>query len=295
MPPGFTCSVAADLMLTVASSASTIEPDAGGEAFVSVERAFAVIEQLADLPGGRSHSEIARQLGVNKSIAARLLNSLERAGYVFRHPQTGQYCLTYKVSNLGLRQLARTNLLDQSSVALRSLADSTGELARLAVVERDRITWVAAAVGQKRTLQIDPAYGLDILLHIHAAGKAWVATLPFEDAWALIEARGVQAPTPHTLTTAPALRAELEATQRRGFATSFEEGELGVGAIAAPVVVRQIDGTGLCVGSVSLAAPTSRMGRAEFEACAPQVIQTANRLAAMWPVAKPADTALYVV
>jgi IclR family acetate operon transcriptional repressor len=268
----------------------TVEPGGEGpsaEGILSVERALAVIEQLADLPGGRSHSEIARRLGVNKSIAAKLLTSLERAGYVFRHQQTGQYCLTYKVSNLGLRQLARTNLLDQSSVVLRTLADATGELVRLAVVEQDRVTWVAASVGQKRTLQIDPAYGLDIRLHIHAAGKAWVAMLPFEEAWPLIMARGIQAATPHTLTSAQAIRDDLAEARRRGFAMSYEEGELGVGAIAAPVMVRQIDGAGRCVGSVSLAAPTSRMSRADLEASAPLVINTAQRLAEIWPVMKP--------
>jgi IclR family acetate operon transcriptional repressor len=51
--------------------------------------------------------------------------------------------------------------------------------------------------------------------------------------------------------------------------------------------VRQIDGAGRCVGSVSLAAPTSRMSRADLEASAPLVINTAQRLAEIWPVMKP--------
>ena len=257
---------------------------AAADSVVAVERALAIVELLADLPGGASLTEVARQLGVNKAIASRLLTSLDRAGYVYRHEQTGQYCLTYKVSNLGLRQLARTNLLDQSSVILRTLADATGELARLAVVERDRITWVAASVGQKRGLRIDPDYGLGISLHKHAAGKAWIASLPFEEALPLMLAQGVAPATRNTITAIDAIRADLEETRRRGYARNFEESELGVGAIAAPVLVRQIDGTERCVGSVSLAAPISRMSSADLEACSPLVIGTAQRLAAIWPV-----------
>ena len=50
-----------------------------------------------------------------------------------------------------------------------------------AVVENgDRITWVYAASGAKRSLQIDPNYSLDAYLHTTAIGKSWLATLPFE-------------------------------------------------------------------------------------------------------------------
>lgn len=256
---------------------------AGG--VVSMARGLQLIELLASSESPVSLTELAGALAVNKAIALRLLDSLEEADFVFRHPDTGLYELTYKLSNLGLRKVAGSRLLDQSSVILRRLAERTGELVRLAVVEQDvRITWVLAHVGVQRTLRIDPNYGFEIRPHIHAAGKAWVATLPATQAWNVINAHGVERHTVHSKTDRKAIEADLARTRERGYATSMEEQELGVGAIAAPILVKALDGAARCVGSVSLAAPTYRLAPTQLEAHAPLVIEAAAQLAAVWPL-----------
>ena len=68
--------------------------------------------------------------------------------------------------------------------------------------------------------------------------------------------------TKYTITTLRALKADLAEGRQRGFAISYEEHELGVGTVAAPIVINGLDGNPRCVGVVSLAAPTSRMDRA---------------------------------
>ena len=240
---------------------------------------------LADLDEGASLADIARHLDVNKAIAVKLLTTLEGLGIVWRDDVAQRYNLTYRISNLGLRQLQKTRLLDQSAAVLKALAEETGELVRLAVVENgDRITWVYAASGAKRSLQIDPNYSLDAYLHTTAIGKSWLATLPFELALKYMLRQGIKPMTKHTKVVIKVIRAELEATKKRGFATSFEETELGVIAIAAPIVVTTLTGERECVGAVSLAAPTNRMNARELVACSPQLLATVARLAQIWPL-----------
>jgi DNA-binding IclR family transcriptional regulator len=196
-----------------------------------------------------------------------------------------RYNLTYRISNLGLRQLQKTRLLDQCAPELKGLAEETGELARLAVVEKgDRITWVYAVSGAKRTFQVDPNYTLEAYLHTTAIGKCWLATLPFETALKYMLREGMKPLTKYTKTTAKAIRAELELTRKRGFATSFEESELGVIAIAASIMVTTLTGERECVGAVSLAAPTNRMNARDLMACSPQLLATVERLAQIWPL-----------
>jgi len=255
------------------------------DTIVSVERAFAIVTLLADAMEGASLAEIARHLGVNKAIASKLLATLEGVGIVWRDAVAQRYNLTYRVSNLGLRQLQRTRLLDQSAAVLKVLAEQTGELVRLAVVENgDRITWVYAVSGAKRTFHVDPNYTLEAYLHTTAIGKSWLATLPFETALKYMLREGMKALTKHTKTTAKEVRAELELTRKRGYATSFEESELGVIAIAAPIMVKTLTGETECVGAVSLAAPTNRMNPRELVACSPQLLATVERLARIWPL-----------
>jgi DNA-binding IclR family transcriptional regulator len=255
------------------------------DTIVSVERAFAIVAMLADPVEGVSLADIARHLDVNKAIAVKLLTTLERLGIVWRDDVAQRYNLTYRISNLGLRQLQKTRLLDQSTAVLKGLAEETGELVRLAVVENgDRITWVYAVSGAKRSLQIDPNYSLDAFLHTTAIGKSWLSTLPFERALKLMLRQGIKPLTKHSKVAIKAIRAELEATRKRGFATSFEETELGVIAIAAPIMVTALTGEQECVGAVSLAAPTNRMNESTLVACGPQLLRTVERLAQIWPL-----------
>jgi DNA-binding IclR family transcriptional regulator len=255
------------------------------DTIVSVERAFAIVAMLADEAEGASLADIARHLDVNKAIAVKLLATLDGLGIVWRDEVAQRYNLTYRISNLGLRQLQKTRLLDQSAAVLKALAEETGELVRLAVVESgDRITWVYAVSGAKRTFHIDPNYSLEAYLHTTAIGKSWLATLPFELALKYMLREGMKPLTRHTKTSAKAIRAELELTRKRGYATSFEESELGVIAIAAPIMVKSLAGELECVGAVSLAAPTNRMNARELVAYSPQLLATVARLAQIWPL-----------
>jgi DNA-binding IclR family transcriptional regulator len=98
--------------------------------------------------------------------------------------------------------------------------------------------------------------------------------------------------TPHTNVDVKALRKELDAANRRGFALTYEENEIGVGAVAAPIMAPRLAGGTECVGVVSVAAPTNRMTRAAIEACGPLAAEVASRLARMWPLDERAPVRL---
>ena len=252
---------------------------------LAVGRALHVIEHLADAPDGLSLAELARLLIVNKAIALRLLETLEQTGYVWRDDVAQRYHLSHRISNLGLRQLQQSGLLGQCTSVLEDLAERTGELVRLSVVEQgQRITWVYAVVGTRRSLRIDPNFNFEVSLHTHATGKAWLMTLSFDDMRALVERDGLAALTPNSSTDLDALRRELEASRKRGFSTTFEENEIGVCAVAAPIVADRLSGGRSCVGVVSIAAPANRMGRDEILDLGPLAAETAGRLAVMWPL-----------
>lgn len=270
----------------MAKSASADRSDKPDETIVSVERAFEIIELLADSVDGLTLSDLSRHLDLNKAIISKLLHTLESQQLVWRDERAQRYYLTYAISNIGLRHLQTSRLLDQCSAALRQLAEETGELVRLAIVEPGgkRIVWVQSFAGSKRSLRIDPNYSLKIGLHTHATGKAWLSTLPFADALKLLLQDGLEPQTMHSKTSINDIRAELDTARLDGFALSYEENELGVGAVAAPIMASTLGGPSECVGVVSLAAPANRMSRADLEACSPIVTATTRRLGETWPL-----------
>lgn len=261
------------------------EPEAAGRdgGAPAIHRALALIELLAERPDGLTLSEIARHLDINKALVHRVLTALDDTGYVFRSDATGSYRLTYKIRNIGLRQMSSTNLVNQNMPVLRGLADMTEGLVRLAVVEGDSITWIAAVQGQQRMLQLNPSYTFHINLHTHATGKVWLSTLPPTRARELLSRAGTAARTVHSLTSLENIEAELARAREDGYALTYEEDELGVGAIAAPILIGRHDAEPRCVGVVSLAAPTSRMTREQLAALHPLVLAAAERLAERWP------------
>ena len=274
-----------------AGAAKAPEKLAGG--VLSLRRGLQLLELLGEGDGPWSLADLSRRLAVNKAIVLRLLDEMRLAAFVYRDEDTGAYQLTYKLSNLGLRKLSQTGVLDQSNGVLRELADNTGELVRLAVVEpQDRLTWVLAFTGERRSLHIDPNYRLEIGLSTHAVGKAWLSTMAPEKAWTLLHREGIRKMTSHSRIEPAQIEGDLKRARTRGYATSNEENELGVRAIAAPVVVVLASGEKACVGVVSVAAPTSRMSKAEIEGLAQSLLTAVAKISAIWPIQRRVVTVL---
>lgn len=270
--------------MSAAAKKPAVDAEANGGGILAIARALQVIEILAEANGGLSLSELARRLDVNKQVATRIIESLEGAGFIFRHPASEQLFLSYRVCNIGERMLHSARLLEQCSAVLRSLADATGELARLALVEKESLFWVLAAVSEKRMLQVNPLFTPSIKLHGTATGKAWLASMPDARARAILTKNKLESWTPNTITDLGRILEELAEVRKRGWALTIEESESGVSAVAAPILIVDLDHQTRCVGVVSLAAPTNRMDREALTAAARLVADAAKRAGQMWPI-----------
>jgi len=86
------------------------------------------------------------------------------------------------------------------------------------------------------------------------AGKAILAFLPPGEVEALL-AQPLAALTPHTIVDPDELRAQLAVIRARGWAQTFHEATLDVGAVAAPI----LDPAGRPLAAIALALPMHRL------------------------------------
>jgi IclR family acetate operon transcriptional repressor len=252
------------------------------DSVVSVERALRIVELLTEEEDGLTLTEVALALQVNKAIASKLLQTLEKCDYIFRHG--GNFQLTHKINNLSVRQLGQQRLLEQTTAVLKPLAKSIGELVRMAVVEGDRIGWVLGFQGQRHIFRLGLALDSHINLHALATGRAWMSTLPFDRALELMRRDGLMRFTKHTIVDPEELRRIHAEEAAKGYSVTYEEIELGVGGVAAPIIVEMPGRPPQCVGAASIAAPSVRVDRTALEAAAPLIVAATQRLGRLWPL-----------
>ncbi len=198
----------------------------------SVERAFLLLELLADAGGRATLSELAAASGLPAPTLHRLARTLLDAGYLRQEPSKA-YALGPRLVRLG--EGAGRRLGGWVQPALAELVDATGETANMAAIEGDRVVYLAQ-VPSRHSMRMFTEVGRRVHVHCTAVGKALAAQLPEGDVRGILERAGMTAQTPNTITTPAALLAHLAQVREQGFATDEAEQELGVRCVAVPVL-----------------------------------------------------------
>jgi len=220
----------------------------------SVQRILAVFESFTTERNTLTLQEIADRIDLPKSTSFRIVQSLEKAGYLVRL-EDQQYCLSFRFtrlaglvkSTLGIREIARP--------VMAELADKTKETVSIhTVVGRNRVCIDAMSTSSALRSVIQP--GEQVPLLAGSATKVLIAYLEKKEL------------TPIAASIAKAMKktptqvmAEIATVREQGFAVSHGERLLGVSAISAPI--KDVDGqVHYCL---SIGGPSVRMQMHEKE------------------------------
>ena len=244
----------------------------------AIERALRLLETLAAQPEGMALASIADELELPRSACHRLLNELARCGYVRQLRERGDYALTTKLPAVGLAYLGALGIIDIAQPVIDRLAEVSGELVRLALVDGDRLTFVGKAQGARSGLRYDPDMGIDVRLSCSAGGHAWLMTLSEERASELVAMQGFGSPKeygPKAPTTYKALMKILDEDRARGFSMITEVYAPGMTAMAAPV--RRTGQPAIAV--ITIAGPLMRLSPQRMGELGPALLNAASELA----------------
>jgi IclR family acetate operon transcriptional repressor len=197
----------------------------------SLERAFDLLEAMADVGGDITLSELAVASGLPLPTIHRLLRTLLSRGYVRQAPSR-RYALGPRLIRLG--DAAGRMLGAWARPQLAALVDRVGETANLAILDGARAVYVAQ-VPSPHSMRMFTELGRRVLLHCTGVGKALLAQLPDAEVNAIIAATGLPAQTPHSITDPAQLIRELATIRRQGYTIDDGEQEIGVRCVAVPV------------------------------------------------------------
>ena len=197
-------------------------------------------------------SELARNIGVAKSTAHRLLTTLCARGFAERDEETGRYRLGLHLYELGHLAVSRSDIRNAALPILQELHHRTGATAHIGIADGDEVVYLERIVGRD-SLKTWSQIGRRLPSVTTSSGKALYAYSPrFSNG-------RLRGPQPAVFATdaskANRYRVALQETVKRGFALSVDESVQGLTSIAAPVLGH--DGTARA--AISLVGPTDKV------------------------------------
>lgn len=218
-----------------------------------VEKAFALLEYLAEAGKPASLQEVTAASQLPKPTACRLLKSLQALGYVSRPAGSRAYLVGPRVSRLA----SVDPHADLKSVALpimRRIHSEFNETVNLGILIEDRICYLEfIETTRPLRLVVRPNEGDPV--HCTALGRAILSVLPkqeFEDRMAALR---LEPRTAKTVTSREKLLALIQRARRVGYAREDEETNEGVVCLAFSLA-----SFGHPEAAVSVSVPTPRAG-----------------------------------
>jgi IclR family transcriptional regulator, acetate operon repressor len=249
----------------------------------SLDRAFAILEAMADAGGMIGLSQLAERANLPLATIHRLVRTLVDLGYVRQEPSR-QYSLGPRLMRLADTSAKRIGAW--AKPAMTAAVEILGESVNLAVLDGDEIVYVAQVQPSANFMRMFTEVGRRTLPHATAVGKAILAERPDSEVVALLDRTGMPRYTERTLTSSQQFLAELADVRTRRYALDEGEQELGVRcmAVAVPDAPQPM--------ALSVSGPLTRMSDDVVERAAPVLHDTATEIGAeLSRTGPPADGA----
>jgi IclR family KDG regulon transcriptional repressor len=235
----------------------------------SLVKALRLIEGLARSETPRGVSDLARELGLNKSNVHRILDTLREHNYVVQHEATGLYQLNLKLFELGSRLLTRLHLKEIAQPWLSRVMEQTGESCHLMLYQDGEVIYLDK-IENRLPVRAVTEIGARAPAACVASGKVLLAYRPQEEVNRVL--RNLKRYTSRTITDAAALQREIDAARRVGYAINREGWREGVCGAAAPILI----GHDSAIAAIAILGPARRLTLKRLQECGAIVVAAAR-------------------
>ncbi|MDQ6421633.1 IclR family transcriptional regulator [Paenibacillus sp. LHD-117] len=239
----------------------------------SVSNALRILKSFTIQKPEHRLTEIARDLGISKSTASRLLSTLLNEGFVYQDPITNKYRLGQRIVSLyNVILTSYSDLAEAASPLIERLAHDTSEALRVAVLEENEVAYIYQTDPAKHE-EITTYVGGRAPVHCTASGKMLLA---FQDEFNLskILSRPLTKHTPATVTDPGELKERIGRIRELGYCVSNGEYHDNIVSISAPLR----DANGLVISVLTLVALKHRMDEQRITTYVNKVVKTAKEI-----------------
>ncbi len=240
----------------------------------ALDRAFLILDVMADAGGEAKLTEIAASAGLNVSTCHHLISTLHNWGYVARGINSRSYVLGSRILHLSAACLRQVDLPRRAQSFVDRLNDQTREAVQLAIMQDTNLVHILRREA-RHAVRVEAGFGGNAnAAHATATGKAILAWLPPTELDRIVADKGLTAFTPNTITDLDELKEHLRLVRRNGYALDREEFRPGVICLGAAIR----DHAGAVVGSISVSSPAFRSTPEYIEQMKVHLIAAADEL-----------------
>ena len=259
------------------ANSSTKKPQSEGDEqllrFGAMGKAFSILETLTGNSQPLSMAELARETGMTKPTAHRIISVLAELGFVERDQGKRGYVEGSRLIQFALDTLKATVPRNMRHTVLRALSEDTGETCNFGILVGAEVIYLDR-VEAKWALGLRFEPGSQVPAHCSAIGKLLLSFEPLERRDQLLRAMPLTRFTDSTITSIPELLDDLDRITKSEIGIDDQESIKGVVCVAVPV--RAADGG--VVGGLAMSAPEARVSMDEAMILVPKLRQAATRL-----------------
>lgn len=217
-------------------------------------------------------SEIAREIGISRSSAFRLVYTLQALGYLDRDEETKSYRLGARVLALGYSFLASKDVVEIARPVLERLRDETDCSSHVGILDGGEVVYVLR-IASRQPVATNITVGSRLPAYATTMGRMLLAYRSAAEVKRLYGRAKLQKYSPRTPATYDELAEILTTDRGRGYALSHSSFEAGIASAAAPV----FGAAGTIVAAINVSSPDGAIPRPAFDSTVRDAVCAAAR------------------
>jgi IclR family pca regulon transcriptional regulator len=230
---------------------ATEDPADSRNYVTALARGLTVIRAFSGQSQQMTLSDVARVADLPRATVRRCLLTLQALGYV---DVAGRFfSLSPQVLTLAQAYLRSSVLPRVSQPFLERISDQLGESCSVSILHGTEVIYVARS-SRKRIASMHRDVGTHLPAHCTSMGRILLAASSSSELVKFFKAVTLEAFTPYTITSEPALRAALVQVTRDGYSVVDQELEVELRSLAVPLR----NGSGRVVAALNVSTQASR-------------------------------------
>jgi|SRR5215470_4232223 len=241
----------------------------------SLERAFAILEEVARNREGINLADLSKAVGLHNSTAFHLVKTMVQLGYISQMRDSKRYRIGSRLFTVAAGALEENTFLALATPVLETLTGDTGEAAHFAIRSGTEVVVIARTAGSGLLQMVDRT-GAQRPAHATALGKVLLSALDDAQIRQFIRDAPLRKFTAKTIVERDALLGEIAEVRRTGVAYDDGEFDQEVRCVAVPVY----DFAGRITGAIGISGAVWRLSLQSLQEKAQQVRKAARVISA---------------